>query len=133
MHSPKNPSQTPENRAEVDELADYVLFVQKTVMLGLSPEFNKANVSFPQFFLLAALASEEYLSMWDIAKKMGHTTSAATGLVDRLEKLGLVERTHPSEDRRKIHIRITPKGVEFVAKKREEIVEKLQEMLSKPK
>jgi predicted transcriptional regulator len=32
--------------------------------------------------------------MTEIASRMGHTTAAATGLVDRLEKLGLVRRVH---------------------------------------
>jgi len=45
--------------------------------------------------------------MTDIAKKMGHSTAAATGLVDRLEKLGFVERMHSAEDRRKVFVRIT--------------------------
>jgi len=47
--------------------------------------------------------------MTDIAKKMGHSTAAATGLVDRMEKLDFMERVHAKEDRRKIMVRITPK------------------------
>jgi len=39
--------------------------------------------------------------MSGIALKMGHTTAAATGLVDRLEKLGYVQRSHALDDRRK--------------------------------
>ena len=31
--------------------------------------------------------------MTHISKKMGHSTAAATGLVDRLEKLGLRSKT----------------------------------------
>ena len=59
--------------------------------------------------------------MSDIAKKMGHSTAAATGLVDRLEKIGYVERVHAAEDRRKIMVRITQKGIELVAHMRKEI------------
>jgi len=71
--------------------------------------------------------------MSDIAKKMGHSTAAATGLVDRLEKLFLVERVHATEDRRKIMVHITAKGIEFVAKKRQEISRGLQEILAETK
>ncbi len=124
---------SPENRADAEKLADFVLFTQKSVILNLSPELNKENVSFPQFFLLTYLASEEYLTMSDIAKKMGHSTAAATGLVDRLEKLFLVERVHATEDRRKIMVHITAKGIEFVAKKRQEISRGLQEILAETK
>ena len=117
-------------KADADRLADFVLFTQRSCILNLSPELNRGNVSFPQFFLLAYLSSEEYLTMSDIAKKMGHSTAAATGLVDRLEKLGYVERVHAAEDRRKIMVRITQRGVELVSRMRKEIAVGLAEILS---
>ncbi|MBG7606927.1 MAG: MarR family transcriptional regulator [Verrucomicrobia bacterium] len=117
-------------QADVDRLADFVLFTQRSCILNLSTELNKGNVSFPQFFLLTYLSSEEYLTMSDIAKKMGHSTAAATGLVDRLEKLSYVERVHASEDRRKIMVRITSKGVDLVSKMRSEIATDLAGILA---
>lgn len=116
--------------ADVDRIADFVLFTQRSCILNLSPELNKGNISFPQFFLLTYLSSEEYLTMSDIAKKMGHSTAAATGLVDRLERIGYVERVHAAEDRRKIMVRITKLGVELVAKLRKDIVSDLADILS---
>ena len=116
--------------AEADRLEDFVLFTQRSCILNLSTELNKGNVSFPQFFLLTYLSSEEYLTMSDIAKKMGHSTAAATGLVDRLEKLSYVERVHASEDRRKIMVRITSKGVDLVSKMRKEIATDLAGILA---
>ena len=41
---------------------------------------------YPQFFLLTYLASEDFLSMSSIAQKMGHSTAAATGMVDKLQE-----------------------------------------------
>ena len=117
-------------KADADRLADFVLFTQRSCILNLSPELNRGNVSFPQFFLLAYLSSEDYLTMSDIAKKMGHSTAAATGLVDRLEKLGYVERIHAAEDRRKIMVRITNKGTELVAHMRKEIAANLADIMS---
>ena len=117
-------------KADADRLADFVLFTQRSCILNLSTELNRGNVSYPQFFLLAYLSSEEYLTMSDIAKKMGHSTAAATGLVDRLEKLGYVERIHAAEDRRKIMVRITQKGVELVSHMRKEISTDLAGILS---
>lgn len=117
-------------KADADRLADFVLFTQRSCILNLSPELNKGNVSFPQFFLLTYLSSEEYLTMSDIAKKMGHSTAAATGLVDRLEKLAYVERVHAAEDRRKIMVRITSKGIDLVSKMRSEIATDLAGILA---
>jgi DNA-binding MarR family transcriptional regulator len=117
-------------KADADRLADFILFTQRSCILNLSSELNKGNVSFPQFFLLTYLSSEEYLTMSDIAKKMGHSTAAATGLVDRLEKLSYVERVHAAEDRRKIMVRITSKGIDLVAKMRSEIATDLVGILA---
>lgn len=117
-------------KSDADRLADFVLFTQRSCILNLSTELSKGNISFPQFFLLTYLSSEEYLTMSDIAKKMGHSTAAATGLVDRLEKLCYVERSHAAEDRRKIMVRITSKGIELVAKMRTEIANDLTNILA---
>lgn len=59
--------------------------------------------------------------MTDIARKMGHSTAAATGLVDRLEKLGYMERTHAIDDRRKVMVRVTSKGLDLVSRLRDEL------------
>ena len=117
-------------QADADRLADFVLFTQRSCILNLSNELNRGNISFPQFFLLAYLSSEDYLTMGDVAKKMGHSTGAATGLVDRLEKLGYTERIHAPEDRRKIMVRITHKGSELIAHLRKEIASNLAEIMS---
>lgn len=116
--------------ADADRLADFVLFTQRSCILNLSTKLNEGHVSYAQFFLMTYLSSEEFLTMSDIAKKMGHSTAAATGLVDRLEKLGYVDRGHATEDRRKIMVRLTRKGVELVAKMRREIASDLSNILS---
>ncbi|MFK5921329.1 MAG: MarR family transcriptional regulator [Verrucomicrobiota bacterium] len=105
----------------VDQLADFIMFTQRSFLLDLSNELNDGKVSYAQFFLLGYLAKEEYLTMTDIARKMGHSTAAATGLVDRLEKLGYVQRLHAADDRRKVMVQISRKGIELVKRLRDVI------------
>jgi len=99
---------------EAAQLADFIMFAQRSFMLDLSKELNKGDISYAQFFLLGYLANEDSLTMSDIARKMGHSTAAATGLVDRLEKLGYVQRRHAADDRRKVLVKITGKGEQLV-------------------
>ncbi len=115
---------------DAERLADFILFTQRSCILNLSTELNKEKLSFPQFFLLAYLSSEEFLAMSDIAHKMGHSTAAATGLVDRLEKLNFVERKQAADDRRKIIVRITDVGVKMVAKMRKEIASNISTLMT---
>ncbi|MEM7148086.1 MAG: MarR family transcriptional regulator [Verrucomicrobiota bacterium] len=117
-------------KKEAHKLADFIMFTQRSFLLNLSKELNKGNVSYAQFFLLGYLANEDYLTMTDIANKMGHSTAAATGLVDRLEKLGYVQRLHAADDRRKVMVQITRKGIELVDKMRDDIVDDLVDVMA---
>ncbi len=120
-----------QNEQDVQHLADFVLFSQRSCILRLSPELTKGKVSFPQFFLLAYLAEEECLSMSSIAKMMGHSTAAATGMIDKLQELGHLKRYTAAADRRKIMVRITEQGRALVAQMRENIATDLSQMMAR--
>ncbi len=109
------------------KLADFIMFAHRELLMDLSYKLNKAEISFAQFFLLGYLASEDYLTMTDVSKKMGHSTAASTGLVDRLEKLGYVQRLHAADDRRKVMVQITKKGMDMVQTVKELLAEKIEE------
>ena len=111
------------------KLADFILFSQREFLLNLSRDLNKDNISFAQFFLLSYLSTSKELTMTDIARKMGHSTAAATGLVDRLKKLGYMERTHAIDDRRKVLVRITAKGIDLVSRLRDELQARIAEAM----
>ena len=113
------------SRSEIERLADIIMVMQRCFVQHLSEELSRGQVSFSQYFLLGHISSNQSLSMTEIADKMTHTTAAATGLVDRLENLGYVRRTHGADDRRKVLVRITPKGLALVGRIRQDIVEKL--------
>lgn len=116
--------------ADAGRLADFIMYTQRSFLLDLSKELNKGNISYAQFFLLGYLAKEDYLTMTDISKKMGHSTAAATGLVDRLEKLGYVQRLHAADDRRKVQVQITPKGTQLVEKMRNGIADEISGLMA---
>jgi DNA-binding MarR family transcriptional regulator len=118
-----------ELQLEAQELAEIVMQMQRRFLLKLSEELGHGSVSFPQYFLLGYLDTQEVITMSGIASKMGHTTAAATGLVDRLEKLGYVQRSHALDDRRKVMVRITKKGSGLVAAIRRDMVEKIMTLL----
>lgn len=122
-----------EEQRDNERIADIIMSLQRCFILRLSEELGKGQVSFAQFFLLGHIATHEALSMSEVAEKMNHSTAAATGLVDRLENLDYVQRTHAANDRRKVLVRITKKGIALVDKMREEItgnVNEIRELLT---
>ena len=122
-------SPTDQVRADAERLSHFVLEMQRCFLLRLCKELAPGNVSFVQFFLLAFLDQKEVLTMSAIAKKMEHTTAAASGLVARLENLGYVVRSVARDDRRKVMVCITPKGSALVRRIREEMVGNLMKVL----
>lgn len=130
MQTVNDRSTSVDESANVDRLADFIMFAQRSFLLDLSKELNNGNISYAQFFLLGYLANEDYLNMTEISNKMGHSTAAATGLVDRLEKLGYVQRLHAADDRRKVMVQITRKGIDLVTRLRDSIAENISSVMT---
>lgn len=110
-------------RADAEKLADIFTVMQRSFVLHLSKELTRGNVSFPQYLLLGFLSQQEGpLIMTEVAQRMRHTTAAATGLVDRLERLGYARRQVAETDRRKVLVHITEKGLALVSQVREDMI-----------
>ena len=105
-----------QSRADAERLAHIIMEMQRCFLMHLCKELAPGNVSFSQYFLLAALDPKEVLTMSEIAQKMGHTTAAASGLVARLENLGYVTRACGAQDRRKVMVKVLPGGVQRIEK-----------------
>ena len=116
-------------RPTATRLAEIFTSLQRCFILTLSKELGRGNVSFPQYCLLGFLAQQDHLTMSEIAQRMGHTTAAATGLVDRLENLGHATRVHALDDRRKILVKITPSGTALVTKVKNDMIETILKLM----
>jgi DNA-binding MarR family transcriptional regulator len=69
------------------------------------------RLSLPQLHLLAILKKADGLvTTGEIGRAMVKASQTITGLVDRVEEPGLVERVFDRRDRRKTWVRITEKG-----------------------
>ena len=79
----------------------------KVAELALLPH----NLSLPQLHLLSVLKlGGGVLSTGEIGRAMVKASQTITGLVDRLEVEGFVERQFDRRDRRKTWVRLTTKG-----------------------
>jgi len=76
---------------------------------------NAVGVSGSDLECLDFLNIEGRVTAGRLAELTGLTTGAITGLVDRMEKAGLVRRERDEEDRRKVYIAIVPEALGKVA------------------
>ena len=89
-------------------------FWQSLQSFGLTP---------PQFMTLFALAgNSEPRTMSDLTNATLQDAPTMTGIIDRLEKGGLVERTRSDTDRRVVLVRATPAGVDLVCQAHERLL-----------
>lgn len=84
---------------------------------------GKMNLTGPQGMLIGILAHLGAMKISDLSEKMGLSNSTVSGIVDRLEKQGVVERIRSKEDRRVVQVNITSE-FKADAKCRYEIIER---------
>ena len=69
--------------------------------------FGQLDLTFPQALVLTILGEEGPLPISRLAQQTGSANSTVSGIVDRLEKMKLVERIRSEEDRRVIYVALT--------------------------
>ncbi len=69
--------------------------------------FSQLDLTFPQALVLTVLGEEGAMPISRLARQTGSANSTVSGIVDRLEKLKLVERVRSEEDRRVIYVALT--------------------------
>jgi DNA-binding MarR family transcriptional regulator len=71
----------------------------------------KAGVSMTHMHVMWLLQHHGDISMSRLAEFLGVSFSNATGIIDRMEERGLVERVRVPDDRRVVLVRIGPRGL----------------------
>ena len=108
---PEMTSETPQNLVR-----DIIYQIRRLMQAGelFTKELNKTyQVSAPQLHCLLALHENGPLPPSQIARHIMVKSSTVTGIIDRLEQKGFVERLRNSPDRRVITIQLTEAGKEL--------------------
>ena len=71
--------------------------------------FGRLDLTFPQAMVLTVLGEEGPVPISALAERTGSANSTVSGIVDRLEKLGLARRQRSDADRRVIYVYATEK------------------------
>ena len=75
---------------------------------------SRFDLTVSQYTLLFSLFHPERCKMSELARELGITMGAATSIVDRLIKAGLVKRERSTEDRRLVLVSLSKKGRRMV-------------------
>ena len=84
-----------------------------------------------QQFWVLVLVRQTPANMSEIAHALETSQANVTGLVDRLERQGFVERVRSESDRRVVHVSITAKGRAVIAELRTKYLQRVDATLSR--
>lgn len=96
-----------------NEILHTYLQVSRRISEELRGHFGKLNLTFPQTLVLTLLDSDGPMPISALAKATGSANSTISGVVDRLEKAGLLQRIRSERDRRVIYVDVTDKYKEI--------------------
>ena len=99
----------------VDRIVDMLQTGEATRPLVDPPAWMDLDLTFGQLRLVYLLSQQGPQSIGHIAERFGLTMTAASQFADRIERQGLAERHHRSDDRRVVELRLTEAGSALVA------------------
>lgn len=104
----------------------------KAYQLGsrfLSQKVSELNLTAVQAMILGFLDQEDQITSSELGKKAELDSATLTGILDRLETAGFIDRKSNPDDRRSIRIHLTKEGKAMAHKASRVIAEANQEFL----
>ena len=84
------------------------------IKCAMSERLLRLGISMAQLNILYTLRRSGEMTMSHLADVLNVSFSSATGLIDRLEERGYIERTRVPEDRRIVMVNLTAAGVQMI-------------------
>lgn len=103
-----------EIRALAQRVESQLQSIRRMMRRQLDAEFAKGNLTAPQRLVMQAVCKTDALSLKDLSRSVCLAHSTVSGIVDRLEKRGMVARRTSKKDRRVSQIAASPAVRDFL-------------------
>jgi DNA-binding MarR family transcriptional regulator len=97
-------------RRTIDEVLAELTSENPRERVGAFRQWLKVSLSLVHLHVLTVLESDGPLSMSHLAEALDVSVASATGIIDRMEQRGLVERRRERDDRRVVLVHPTDAG-----------------------
>ncbi len=119
----------------VEEFSKRMIELMPRFVRGMARQesnyLTQGKITIPQFWTLEYLSRQKGCLMSELADYIDVSRPAATGLIDRLIKQGLVKREVVPDDRREVWVNITSKGQGIVSHIQNQKRRALEQIFSK--
>ena len=96
-------------------LPQLMLQAREALMAQFRPILNEHGVTEQQWRILRTLSEMEQLEPREICEHCHILSPSMTGVLSRMEEMGLVSRVRMPEDQRRVIVRLTPKSEQLVS------------------
>ena len=101
----------PSIKDDVQQVLETIIYLYTESRRITKELARRAQLTGPQLTVVKILEQIGELSLSELSDRIRAQNSAVTGIIDRMEREGLVLRERSTEDRRVVIIRLTPKGI----------------------
>lgn len=101
---------------QISELIELMRRTMREFKQRVHQELREYDLTVPQMWVLRTLHHEGTHSLAELSRRVGMSTSTASGIVDRLVRMGLVDRVRDEQDRRVVWVSLSAQGQALVAK-----------------
>ena len=105
-----NLSEKPPSTGSMPEIFELIETLSKRLKQFHGKTLKDAQLTSPQYFILLLLEEKDRRPFKELAELLSCTRATMTGIVDTMEKKGLVSRSPHPDDRRSLLVTLTDKG-----------------------
>lgn len=111
------------------EVGRLIFELGKLMKQYVRKNFEHEGITMPQSSVLGMLMKNGEMKITELSNKLTLSSSTVSGIVDRLEKQQLVERSRSEEDRRIVYVKASPKFIEMHKESSKKIERSFEELL----
>jgi DNA-binding MarR family transcriptional regulator len=105
--------------------------IMDSMKANIEKQYKDENFTGPQGMLICILIKYGDMKIGDLSEKLGLSNSTVSGIIDRLEKQGVLERIRSLEDRRVVYVKVKPEFSVAAKTRFNEIESSLESKMSK--
>jgi MarR family transcriptional regulator, organic hydroperoxide resistance regulator len=100
---------------ETEDVLAHIRALWRTLFRNPFAEAEESGLTGPQVTVIASLVTRGPMMLTELSRTLGMSHSTASGIVDRLEARGLVQRNPDTADKRRTRIVVTDQVTRYVS------------------
>ncbi|HEY3895346.1 MAG TPA: MarR family transcriptional regulator [Pseudonocardiaceae bacterium] len=105
----------PDLRTQAQEIVAHIRVLRRDLLCASAEDVARSGLTGPQVSVMAHLVMNGPATVTELGRELGTGHSTVSGIVDRLQARGLVQRVQDDTDRRYTRICVTEKVDRYVA------------------